>query len=288
MSNQAEKFYQDNSKMIQQLTESLSAILSKFDQGIIPGEPEKSDAMYMLDTYLETLIKFKETKQEAYKKVSPEVARAFDEKIAVKELTNSKVSIYILLKLAREKMMLTSHHLFDTDEGKQFILDGYCDEIIGGAENIHYYILSEKGEKAVKSKTITSSLQNKVCTAVVPQGIINDSFKWSTLYVRRVEMLNKYYRNVKGDAEHIIFSLDETKEMVFGCEIGESTDVIYAFAGIFDEKIDSHMKQLKSIVSSGLVDRLIVLNSSEEGKKLFEGEGLSTADYPQIEFVVVK
>ena len=288
MNNQAEKFYQDNSKMIRQLTESLSAILNKFDQGIIPGEPEKSDALYMLDVYLETLIKFKETKQEAFIKVSPEITHTYDEKIAVKELTNSKVSIYLLLKLAREKMVLTNHHLFDSDEGKQFLLDGYCDEIIGGIDNTHYYILSEKGEKAVRSKTITSSLQNTVCTAVVPQGILNDSFKWSTLYVRRVEMLNKYYRNVKGDAEHIIFSLDETKEMVFGCEIGESTDVIYVFAGIFDEKIDSHMKKLKSIVNSGFVDRLIVLNSSEEGKSLFEGEGLSTADYPQIEFVVLK
>ena len=155
MNNQAEKFYQDNSKMIRQLTESLSAILNKFDQGIIPGEPEKSDALYMLDVYLETLIKFKETKQEAFIKVSPEITHTYDEKIAVKELTNSKVSIYLLLKLAREKMVLTNHHLFDSDEGKQFLLDGYCDEIIGGGDNTHYYILSEKGEKAVRqSKTL--------------------------------------------------------------------------------------------------------------------------------------
>ena len=288
MNNQAEKFHQENGKMIKQLVESLEAILNKFDEGIIPGEPEKSDAIYMLDTYLDFLIKFKEAKPPAFKKVSDKKAQPFDEKASISELSSLRESIYILLKLGREKMILTEDYIFTTNGGLTLIEGGYCDEIIAGMGEIHYYILSEKGEKAVKSKNLLAALRNDVCTAIIPQGMLNDSFKWSNLYVRRIEMINKYFRVKRENAEHIIFSLDESKELVFGCEVNDSEEVDYIFAGIFDEKIDDHISQIKSIASSGRIDHLIILNSSEDGRALLEGEGLDSADYPQIKYELLK
>lgn len=288
MNNQAEKFHQENGKMIKQLVESLEAILNKFDEGIIPGEPEKSDAIYMLDTYLDFLIKFKETKPPAFKKVSDQKAQHFDEKASISELSSLRESIYILLKLGREKMILTEDYIFTTNGGLTLIEGGYCDEIIAGMGEIHYYILSEKGEKVVKSKNLLAALRNDVCTAIIPQGMLNDSFKWSNLYVRRIEMINKYFRVKRENVEHIIFSLDESKELVFGCEVNDSEEVDYVFAGIFDEKIDDHISQIKSIASSGRIDHLIILNSSEDGRALLEGEGLDSADYPQIKYELLK
>ena len=288
MNNQAEKFHQDNGKMIQQLVESLDAILEKFNEGIIPGEPEKSDAMYMLDTYLDCLIKFKEAKPPAFKKVSDKETKPYDENVSLRELSAIRDSIYLLLKLGREKMLLTDEDVFESEGGRALIEGDYCEEIIAGTSESHYYILSEKGEKAVKSKGLLSEIRKNVCTAVMPQGLLNDSYKWSDLYVRRVEMLNRYYRIKKGSVEHIIFSLDESKEMVFGCEVNDSENVEYVFAGIFDEKIDDHISQIKSIAGSGKVDRLVILNSSDDGRVLLEGEGLNSEDYPQIQYELIK
>ena len=101
-------------------------------------------------------------------------------------------------------------------------------------------------------------------------------------------MINRYFRLKRENADHIVFSLDETKDMVFGCEMNDSEETVYVFAGIFDEKIDDHISQLKSIADSGLVDNLVILNSSEEGKTLLEGEGLLRSKYPQLEYVLIK
>lgn len=288
MNNQAEKFHQENGKMIQQLVESLDAILEKFNEGIIPGEPEKSDAMYMLDTYLDCLMKFKEAKPPAFTRISEKETKSYDENASIGELSSIRESIYILLRLGREKMISTDDDAFISSGGKILLEGDYVDEVIAGTSENNYYILSEKGEKAVKSKNLMSAIRKDVCTAVLPQGLLNDSFKWTDLYVRRVEMLNRYYSKKRENAEHIIFSLDESKEMVFGCEVNDSEDVEYVFAGIFDEKIDDHILQIKSIAGSGRVDRLIILNSSENGRTLLEGEGLNSGDYPQIQYELLK
>ncbi len=58
MDKQTERFYQENEELIQQLTESLEAILKKFDEGITPGAGEKLYTVIMLNTYLNTLEKF--------------------------------------------------------------------------------------------------------------------------------------------------------------------------------------------------------------------------------------
>ena len=39
-----------------------------------------------------------------------------------------------------------------------------------------------------------------------------------------------------------IITLDEAKEMVFGCEINNSLEVTYTFAGVFDENISEHIQ----------------------------------------------
>jgi len=288
MNHSAVKFHQENGDMIQQLVESLDAILKKFNEGIIPGEPEKSDAMYMLDTYLDCLINFKKEKPPAFIKVSDKLSKPYDESIAVSELMPKRESIDLLLKFGREKMLLTTDSEFESDGGRVLRDGGYYDEIIAGSNEIHYYILSEKGEKAIGSKSLLSSIRKKVCTAIIPKGLLNDSFKWSDLYVRRVEMINQFFRTRRENAEHIVFSLDESKEMVFGCEVNDSEDVDYIFAGIFDEKIDDHLSQIKNITKSGKVDHLIIINSSEDGKALLESEGLSSVDYPQIQYELLK
>lgn len=288
MNNQAEKFHQKNGKMIQQLVESLDAILEKFNEGIIPGEPEKSIAMYMLDTYLDCLIKFKAAKPSAFTKISEKETKTFDENLSIGELLSTRESIYLLLRLGREKMIPTDDNDFILNAGKILVEGDYIDEVSTETSENHYYILSKKGEKAVKSKSLMSAIRKEVCTAVLPQSLINDSFKWSDLYVRRVEMLNRYYCKKRRNLEHIIFSLNESNEMVFGCEMNDSEDVEYVFAGVFDEKIDDHILQIKRIVESGKVDRLIILNSSEDGITLLEGEGLNSNDYPQIQYELLK
>ncbi len=285
--NQAAKFHQENAEMIQQLIESLDAILERFNEGIIPGEPEKSDAMYMLDTYLDCLMKFKESKSTPFKRIVEIDPEPFNESKSINELLPIRESLILLIRLGREKMIQTKDIDFETYGGKTLIECGYCDEITVGMGESHYYILSEKGEQALKNKSFLASIRKEVRTAVMPQCIMNDSFKWSDLYVRRVEMINMYFETQREKAEHIIFSLDESKEMVFGCEANDSNEVEYIFAGIFNEKIDDHISQIKNIVDSGKIDRLIIINSSQDGRFLLEREGINSEDYPQIRYELI-
>ncbi len=287
MNNQEEKFHQENWEMVQQLIDSLDSLIHIYKNGMIPGDPEKSDALYMLKMYFDAFIEFKKTKNKPFRRINGEDSGEYDESISFRELSGTKEGLGLLLKIGHEKMISTSNPVFDSDAGALLCKLKYCEEIIVGNSENHYYILSTKGEKTLKNKTLMASLQKTLCTSIVPQGLINDSFKWSNLYVRRVEMINRYFELKRGEADHIIFSLDETKDMVFGCEINASEETVYVFAGIFDEKIDSHISQIKSIANSGLVDKVVILNSSEEGRILLEGEGLLQANFPQLEYVLL-
>ncbi len=284
MNNQAEKFHQENDKMLKQLEESLESVINKFNRGIIPGEPDKSDLIYMLDTYLDLLIKFKETKTAAFTRLYEKDNSTYDETSSINELSRTKEGIEIIIKIGYEKMLLAKNKLFETAGGRLLVDKGYCEEVLAGKEEKRFYILSAKGEKILKSKEFLAAAQKSVCSAIVPAKIINESFKWSNLYVRRVEMINEYYRFKKNDADHIIFSLDESKEMVFGCDITDFNDITYVFAGIFDEKIDDHIELLKEYASSGKIDHIVIINYTDEGRLLLEGEGLVSTDFPKIEY----
>ncbi|WP_026653307.1 hypothetical protein [Butyrivibrio proteoclasticus] len=288
MNNQAEIFRQENDEMIMQLIESLDAIIKKFDEGVIPGDPEKADALYMLNKYLDSLIGFKARKMQAFSKVKDNSERKFDEEEIISELLEKKEYLKQLVRIGWEKMIPVN----DTElsDGKDSLLvdEGYLDEIVTGSKETHYYVLSNKGEKTLKSKKLFSKIRKDLSTSVIPQAVVNESFKWSNLYVRRVEMINEYFKRLRGNAEHIIFSLDNSKDMVFGCEVDGSADVNYVFAGIFDEKIDEHISKLKGIANSGLVDQIIILNSSEDGRALLEGEGLNTKALSNIRYEIIK
>lgn len=288
MNKKTEKFHQENKEMVQKLIECLDVILNKFNLGIIPGEPEKSDALYMLNTYMDFLVKFREEKLPVFKKNKESKETAFDEEVIVNELIGLKSSISLLVKLCREKMVLASDESFSSEEGAILIKEGYCEEISVAKSNQNYFILSEKGEKTIKSKFLLSKLHTKLPTAVIPAGMLVESCQWSELYVRRTELINAYFKRYRDNVEHILFSLDESKEMVFGCEVSDCDEVKYVFAGIFDEKIDNHISQLKGMAKSGLIDELIIVISSADEKSLLVDEGLDDTQLYKITYVIIE
>ena len=117
--------------------------------------------------------------------------------------------------------------------------------------------------------------------------MILPSEKWSNLYARRIEFLRQYYLKNKEGKEYILFTLDEAKEMVFGCELSDSIDIEYAFAGIFDEKIFEQINQLKVLASSGRIDSVIILVESQSMANILEKEGINPKDTPHITIEMV-
>lgn len=287
MNNKAEKFHYENKKMILQLIESLDAILEKFASGITPGGPEKSGALYMLDVYLKFLKKYEDGKLPVFRRFREFKKIEFDEKTSAKELSNLKESIFILIKLGREKIIPSEDEAFTYDAGKTLVNGGYCEEIITGESKTRFYILSEKGEKAIKSKKLLTKLQDDVVSAIVPSEMIYEAAKWSSLYVKRVELINAYYQKYRDSAEHILFSLDDSKEMVFGCEVCDTVGVNYVFAGVFDERIDDHITQLKGLAGSGLIDKIVIVLNSDNRKTLLLDEGLDSEKLPQIIYTII-
>lgn len=281
MNNEYEKFHRENPSLISDLLDSLEALLNKFEKGIVPGEPLKSDALYMLDVYRDAIEVFNKMEAPAFQRIKS-TKSDFDEDKAYKELVTLKESISLLLRLSREKMIEVEDNAFKSDAGMVLIQGNYCDEVIMDESGKHYYSLSDKAENAMKNKNFIGKIKKDNVSAVVPNGMILTADKWSNLYVRRIEFLREYYSKKREGVEYILFTLDESKEMVFGCELSDSLDVEYTFAGVFDEKIDEHIDQLKGLASSGRIDKISIIIESQSTADILKDEGINPKNTPHI------
>ena len=95
MNKEYEKFHRENANIISDLLASLDALLDKFNQGIVPGEPLKSDALYMLDVYKDALEQFNKIEKPAFHRVRTTKTN-FDEDDVYKELSGLKECITLL------------------------------------------------------------------------------------------------------------------------------------------------------------------------------------------------
>ena len=284
MDKRAEKFHHENKTIINQLIEELNMLADKLESGVIPGNPEKTDTISLLEQYLDCLNEFEARQKQIFKK-SQVTDKSYEEDKAIRELSGLKNSISLLMKTCREKM-LPVDEVSSLDEAEILQHNGYWDELVNEDTQERYYVLSDKGLKAIKSKTFLSKMKENVASSVIPSGMVYESAKWSSLYAKRVDMLNKYYAK-QEKKEHIIFTLDEAKEMVFSATLSSDSDVVYVFGGVFDEKIDDHVAQLKDLSGSGLIDKILIATSQEDKRKL-ESMGLDSNVIPQIEYEVVE
>lgn len=281
MNKEYEKFHRDNPDIIPNLLDSLEALLDKFEKGIVPGEPLKSNALYMLDVYRDAIEVFNKIETPAFQR-NKTTKCDFDEDKAYQELAGLKECISLLLRMSREKMIEVEDAAFKSDAGAVLIQGNYCDEVIMDGSGKHYYSLSDKAEKVLKSKNFIGKIKKDNVSAIVPSGLILTAEKWSNLYARRIEFLRNYYSKKREGEEYILFTLDESKEMVFGCELSDSLDVEYTFAGVFDEKIDENIEQLKGIASSGRIDKISIIIDSKSMAEILEDEGINPKDTPHI------
>lgn len=281
MSKEYEKFHQNHEDILNNLLESLIVLTNKFDEGIVPGEPEKSDALYMLDVYKDAIDFFSKEEKTYFKRVK-QSQTSFNDERAYLELQGLRDSISLIIRLGNEKMIKVEDAVFESEAGRKVIESGYCDEVILEQSGIHYYALSDKGEKLLKSKKIVEKIRKDAPTAVIPGKLILEADKWSDLYARRIEYLKKYFSEKKDNSEYICFTLDDKKEMVFACELSDSLDVTYYFAAVFDEQIDDHIEQVKRLADSGMIDNIVIVDESPEMTRILEDEGIDSNHTPHI------
>ena len=105
MNNENERFYLENGEVVKLLNECLDAIVEKFECGRIPGDPEKSNAVYAISQYLEAITDFKTKKQTILRKISEKKVEPFEEKKALADLVQKKYAIKTLMRIGREKMI---------------------------------------------------------------------------------------------------------------------------------------------------------------------------------------
>jgi hypothetical protein len=282
MNKENEEFQNDNNYIITNLIRSLDILLDKFEQEIVPGNPEKSNALYMLGVYEDAMAPLYRNDEPAFKRITAETS-LIDEKMIYSELLGIKDSLSLLVRLVRENIIEIDDVIFQSDVGKSLLNAGYCDEVILEESGNHYYTLSMKSEKILRNKNLVKMIGKDNIMLDVPNEMIFGADKWSNLYVRRVEILKQYYGDKKENKEYIVFTLDEEKEMVFGCELNDSLDVTYTFAGVFDDKIDKHIKQLKVLAGSGLIDNIIILINSNEIGEMLENAGINQTHHILIE-----
>ena len=290
MNSRAEKFRLENNELVQKLYNGLCKLSSNLETNTMPSEGEKESLFDLLGSYIESLKRHEKSNVTMIRRVNDLGADTFDESNVMQELSGLKQSIKLLIRLGCEKMVDVEDILFSEDTGKLLIKSGYCEEIIVEKTGRRYYVLSSKGEKSFRSKTIINQFRKDVNFAVLPTEIIFETSKWSDIYSQRIDLLSFYYKNYRQTSDYIAFTLDELKEMVFGCELEESLDVRYTFACVFDnESKDENVNQLKNLAGSGLIDEILLLvESSEQRMDLVIKDGLDSQLIPQLSYFIMQ
>lgn len=280
-------FYQENEKMISDLISSLCIINKKFNEGIIPGNPEKENTIKLLENYRKALLEYKRDeisiKNKTVKKENIE-NNGNDENKVIEILTNNKEVIDLLIAFVLEKMIPIKDNRLKMDLNIQLEKMGIIEKVVVGVKKEIFWVLSKKGVLLFKNEKIIKLMKDTSNNAYIPDKIIDDNYILSDYYVRQVVILNNYYRIKKMNAPHFIFSFDDSKELLLSCEIADSQKVTYVLAGIFDERIDSQISKIKKLISAGGIDSLKILYGSYNQRMFLEKNGLSSLNYSSIEF----
>ena len=284
MNKTSEKFHRENEILINQLIERLSSIFESVSHEKAPVEADKEEAINLLNAYMDSLNSFMKQKSVAFKRLQEKTGIKFDEKESEIELIGYRDIIALLVKLCREKMIPADDLEVNNSSGEVFFEKGYCEKIRLIDQEKDYYILTEKSEKTLRNKALMMKLREEMASAIIPVSIVDDTSNWSDLYVQRMAIINDFFRQKKSGAEYVSFSLGETKDMVFACEISGNIESVYYFAGIFDENIGSNVQQLANIADSGLLDSLTVITTSESAEKELIERGLNPDKMTQVLF----
>ena len=280
-------FYQENEKMISDLISSLCIINKKFNEGIIPGNPEKENTIKLLENYRKALLEYKRDeisiKNKTVKKENIE-NKGNDENKVIEILTNNKEVIDLLIAFVLEKMIPIKDNRLKMDLNIQLEKMGIIEKVVVGVKKEIFWVLSKKGMLLFKNEKILKLMKDTSNNAYIPDKIIDDNYILSDYYVRQVVILNNYYRIKKMNASHFIFSFDDSKELLLACEIADSQKVTYVLAGVFDERIDSQISKIKKLISAGGIDSLKILYGSYNQRMFLEKNGLSSLNYSSIEF----
>ncbi len=280
-------FYQENEKMISDLISSLCIINEKFNEGIIPGNPEKENTIKLLENYRKALLEYKRgeisIKNKTVKKENIE-NKGNDENKVIEILTNNKEVIDLLIAFVLEKMIPIKDNRLKMDLNIQLEKMGIIEKVVVGVKKEIFWVLSKKGVLLFKNEKILKLMKDTSNNAYIPDKIIDDNYILSDYYVRQVVILNNYYRIKKMNAPHFIFSFDDSKELLLACEIADSQKVTYVLAGVFDERIDSQISKIKKLISAGGIDSLKILYGSYNQRMFLEKNGLSSLNYSSIEF----
>lgn len=280
-------FYQENEKMISDLISSLCIINKKFNEGIIPGNPEKENTIKLLENYRKALLEYKRDeisiKNKTVKKENIE-NKGNDENKVIEILTNNKEVIDLLIAFVLEKMIPIKDNRLKMDLNMQLEKMGIIEKVVVGVKKEIFWVLSKKGVLLFKNEKILKLMKDTSNNAYIPDKIIDDNYILSDYYVRQVVILNNYYRIKKMNAPHFIFSFDDSKELLLACEIADSQKVTYVLAGVFDERIDSQISKIKKLISTGGIDSLKILYGSYNQRMFLEKNGLSSLNYSSIEF----
>lgn len=289
MSNVVGQFPFQDKEPAGDLYSGLRGILNRIKAGAGIPQAEREKILLLIDRYVDALIKTDQKNFEPYLKLTNGTGISFDEKTVLSELRGRKNCIEILIRMGCEKLIPYDNAILETDEAKFLIEKGYCREIVTDESERCFYVLSSKGNKCFHNKNVTALFKQETKFGVFPSGMISDVSKWSNIYGRRLNMLCDYFNNCRESAEYIVFTLDEAKELAFGCELGDSLKVRYLFACVFDhENKQTDIEQLKGLAGSGLIDELILLvESVTQKEELINEKGLNPQVMPQLSYYVM-
>ena len=260
-------------------------ILKMRDKGIVVGNPDKDAVKKALKEYLKCLSSERDRHSVFDYEIEHEL-EPYDSDEECKKIMHGTSTIVDLLRVAREKMVLVNDFDNNREHFDSLVELGYCDEIAIKEGGKKYMVLSPKGERVLTDSNILDKMVDERSESVIPQALVSDSHAWSSLYVKRSEMMSKYYRGML-DTEYITFAMGTDDDMVFGCEVSDSDEVKYAFAAVFDERGSDQVSYISALLATGLIDELVVLGNNREEIDYIKSKGIVSSEDTVVSYELI-
>lgn len=277
MSKTIEEFLVENENLYGQLIDIFERIEAKYSVNSFPNEQERAEATELLKQYRNALIHFHPEIEPEFRYGKKNKNLPFRELSVIREMSEKK-HIELLLRLTRERMLSADDCDFATEEGADLLEQGYCDEIVTKQDQKRYYIPSAKAEQVLRNRRVSANIRKSVVSAIIPEKMLCGNCEWSELRFKRTALLEKYYHKNKY-VNYMLFSLDESQDLIFGCLVSNSIEIEYSFAAVFDEKVDEQIVRLKEIINSNEIDRVIIVVESVDIIDMLREKGISEDNY---------
>ena len=267
------------------LCNGMMSVMESFNLGFSPTIDECTDLQIILGEYIEVILK-KSGMPEPLAERKEDQLDAIDQTDVIINFTDIpgdetksndiiadllSVPSFIdaLYAIGLRKIARTEEVPVDDSIKRQLLRNGYVSalSIKVGRKKEDFLALTSRGWLCFERKNIAKQIRKErgYTSLMLPEWLSAPQTKWMPTTYLRALLLKRYFEKSASKEDYIVFSFPENVQLLFGCQSKASKDIEYVVAAPEKAAIKAEeMSTLKKIISSHIVNQVIILTSNNE------------------------